>query len=221
MGNGSTGEGYRPLSYFDRLKIRAATKHLHSRYISVRHAAHKEIERILHRRRQSLRARISPRRWARQAWERINYGKLNKCGNCDHATRDKDMFRHHVNSHMRDTARSQESAAPTGRRHRRQDPNGTSRRNRDMRQQPGRLRDYGSQAPVAHSPAGPVTNSTLRQAARAPRPPPAPGAAPRTAAAAPKPGPVRTPPLPSATIRPPRPRTPKPRLRIPRLRART
>jgi hypothetical protein len=43
--------GHQPLSYRDRLRLNAAIKHLRSRFHSVRIAAHKEIQQILHKKR--------------------------------------------------------------------------------------------------------------------------------------------------------------------------
>jgi hypothetical protein len=51
MGNAGKGPGYQPLGWLDHLKMRAAMKHLHSRFHNVRVAAHKEIQAILHRKR--------------------------------------------------------------------------------------------------------------------------------------------------------------------------
>lgn len=269
--SGNAGHGYAPLSYLDRLKIRAATRHLHSRYVSVRQAAHKEIERILRRRHQSRYARLNPKKLARQAWERVNFGKLHKCGNCGHGERDKAMFRKHVNSHMRQAADSRAPASTPGLRERQDHARTTARpqaRAEDMRRQAGLLPQERKQAPPGSRPGpartpgsvwniggpaadvpdrprpardrsapGPVTNATLRQAAREARKgsasaradgrdrPPAPARAPsgpesRTAAAPPRQVRIPNPPLPHETVRAPSPSRGKPRLRMPRLRAR-
>jgi hypothetical protein len=104
-GNGGQGT-YAPLSWRDRLKIRAATRHLHSRFTAVRAAAHKEIARILKRRQQSRLARLHPKNLAKRAWQRANYGKLHKCLDCGHQERGKDAFRGHLKGHMREAGRS-------------------------------------------------------------------------------------------------------------------
>jgi hypothetical protein len=241
------GSGYAPLSYFDRLKIRAATKHLHSRYASVRHAAHKEIQRILERRRQA-RGRLDPKRWARQAWDRVNHGKKHECGNCEYGTRDQAMLRRHQEGHMREAARTQRAAATPGLR---TDPAGARVHDQDARRQertpPART---GARAEDAGRPwSGRAEPQPQAASARRPPPPsrltpwpttpgglsrPPSGRPPRAAAperpqrpAAPArdtrapaapPAAPKLAPLPHETVRVPR--TPKARLRLPRLRAR-
>jgi hypothetical protein len=51
MAKQNPAAGHQPLSYRDRLRLNAAIKHLKSRFHSVRIAAHKEIQAILHKRR--------------------------------------------------------------------------------------------------------------------------------------------------------------------------
>lgn len=233
--------GYAPLHYFDRLKIRAATKHLHSRYASVRHAAHNEIARILKKRQQSLAARLDPRKLARRAWERANYGKLCKCGNCGFATRDKAMFRQHVNGHMRKAADSRDDAASPGLRER-QDRTGPApqprERTEETRRQ-GRPVPEWKPRPASRPAPWPTTPGGLSRPPRAPaatdiladpkpsrdRGAPATARGPRAPSGPAAPAaPPRTAPLPHETVRAPRaprsPGRPRPRLRMPRLRAR-
>jgi len=183
--SGSAGQGYAPLNYFDRLKIRAATKHLHSRYASVRNAAHNEIARLLKRRQQSRIARLHPKKLARQAWQRANYGKLHKCGSCGHAERDKAMFRQHLNSHMREAGRSRVPAATPGMQQRQGPARAPSRT-------PARAPDMRRQADL-------LPQDRPRQPAPESRPAP-PSAPPR-----------RTPPLPHETVRTPSRSHDKPR----------
>lgn len=51
MAKQNPAAGHQPLSYRDRLRLNAAIKHLKSRFHSVRIAAHKEIQAILHKKR--------------------------------------------------------------------------------------------------------------------------------------------------------------------------
>ena len=236
--NGNAGQGYAPLSYFDRLKIRAATKHLHSRYASVRQAAHKEIDRILKRRQQSRLARLHPKRLARQAWQRANYGKLHKCGNCGHAERDKAMFRQHVSSHMREAGRPRGPQATPGMRERQASARAPEARQQaparapDMRRQSGLL-PQDRQPEPASRPAGPgkpgsvwdiggpaAARPDVRDRAERPAAP----ARSKVVEDNPGRGPFRppssAPPLPHETVRAPSPARGKTRLRLPRLRAR-
>jgi hypothetical protein len=181
--SGNGGQGYAPLNYFDRLKIRAATKHLHSRYASVRNAAHNEIARLLKRRQQSRIARLHPKKLARQAWQRANYGKLHKCGSCGHAERDKAMFRQHLNGHMREAGRSRSPAATPGMQQRQgpaKAPPRAPARAPDMRRQAGLLPQNQKRQPAraAHSafpgvrfaPArtAPLPHETVRTPSRSP-----------------------------------------------------
>jgi hypothetical protein len=57
MAKGNPPAGHQPLSYRDRLRLNAAIKHLRSRFHSVRIAAHKEIQAILHKKRGVTRLR--------------------------------------------------------------------------------------------------------------------------------------------------------------------
>jgi hypothetical protein len=90
--------GYSPLNWLDHIRLRAAMKHLHSRYHSVRVAAHKEIQQILHKRR-GVKTRIQ-RGWQRM-WDRVSYGKLQRCpvNDCRHSTREPAVAAQHARQH--------------------------------------------------------------------------------------------------------------------------
>lgn len=99
------GSGYQPLSYFDRVRLNAAIKHLRSRYHSVRVAAHKEVQKILSKPR-GLKDRT--RSLLSKSWQRVTLGKEHRCrvSGCKHATREAAVASEHARKHQREAAKA-------------------------------------------------------------------------------------------------------------------
>ena len=158
------GTGYSPLSWYDRLKLRAAAKHLHSRYASVRAAAHAEIKRILQKRR-GLKTRVQNGR--ARLKDRIVYGRLHRCdvAGCNHETRDKAMAQAHVRKHQREVipkaARERQPSRPV----RAPSPADTGLSERDLRERQ-RARKAQAAAGAPQAPDGRGRQEDLAAAVR-------------------------------------------------------
>ena len=158
------GTGYSPLSWYDRLKLRAAAKHLHSRYASVRAAAHAEIKRILQKRR-GLKTRVQNGR--ARLKDRIVYGRLDRCdvAGCNHETRDKAMAQAHVRKHQREVipkaARERQPSRPV----RAPSPADTGLSERDLRERQ-RARKAQAAAGAPQAPDGRGRQEDLAAAVR-------------------------------------------------------
>jgi hypothetical protein len=239
MAKGSPGQGYAPLSWLNRGRLNRAATHLRSHFPAVRKAAHDEIARILSRSQKSRLGRLKPRELGRRAWERFNYGKLQKCRvvGCDHKTRHQKEVAKHLQKHQRevlgDKARGGFGQPRTEQQRRAEQQRAHEAPRPQERQQDGRTRQSQSGAsvdaaraasrhPDQDGPSRAPAATDLHPEPRAARPPrtnqkPAAARVPLDVVAKPDAAPrAPAPPKPAAPVAAPRaPRLPSETVRIP------